>query len=498
MDEHKSISGSPTNIKRFRLPIVLVVGLLLLAFIFHDRIPSTDSGTGPKLSSQIPNVSEADISSHELQDIIDALVRTHHWFKSLPLGRFEYSVTVTKSDARYERDIAEEKASFPDLLVDETTFPTLAREWKIHQSLTFDESRLVCVSRSNAFGIQTEAWDGNSLTRYVDYGTTQDPNYYLKSDVSGAMSKLAWFPQVGTPAIWFYDATASYDGLDWQQTPPTLVGKTCFAERDCVVLRDAHHHWIVGREDYKLYGRYSRNDWEQFDQHREVTDGIFWPMASIRMRYGKEGLEWTDRTTVISLNIDDVPDDSVFQMKMEPGVKVCDLREKYPVVFTSDPNRTEEELAKIYAEARESHDRDASTVRRSRELIGRVAPELGRGTWLNSEPLSINELRGKRSLLLGFGYTACAPCGNMLALFSKLQDTSTDQLILVFAASDSISDVEKKLDLYNLDCPAFIPSDETGFGEVFERYRVTGYPTIVAIDGSGAVTSHQIGALSNE
>jgi thiol-disulfide isomerase/thioredoxin len=497
MDERKPISDRGTILKRFRLPIVLAVGLLLIAFLFRDVNQSTDTDTAATLSAQIPKVTEADISPEELRDIIDGLVQTHRWFKSLPFGRLEYQVSVTKSDARYERDIAKEQASFPNLQVDETTSPTLAREWKIHESFTFDESRLVCTIVTNALERKIELWNGNVLTGYIDHGTTQEPSYYLKSDVNGGMSKLAWFPHVGTPAIWFCDGTQD-STLDWQENPPTLAGATRFAEHECVVLRDERHHWIVGREDRKLYGRYSGQDLEQFSQHHEVSDGVFWPMASIRKRYGNQGLKWTDRTTVTSLEIDRRPDDSVFQLKMEAGVKVHDLRYEYPVVFTSDPTRKEEELAKIYTEAKEKHERLASSTRPSRELIGKDAPELGQGKRLNSKPLSLNELRGKRTVLLGFGHTACAPCANMLSLFSKLQGTSNDQLILVFAASDSVSDVEKKLSLYNLDCPTFITDEEPGFGEVFERYHVTAYPTLVTIDASGAITSHQVGTLSNE
>jgi hypothetical protein len=220
-------------------------------------------------------------------------------------------------------------------------------------------------------------------------------------------------------------------------------------------------------------------------------------MTRICKRFGKEGLEWTDEAIVTSLEISKEPDDSVFRMEMEPGVKVCDLRNEYPVVFTSDPSRTEEALAEIYAEAKKRHDLYARDERQSHELIGKDAPELGEETWLKSEPLSIRELQGKRSVLWGFGYTACAPCGNMLAMFSKLQETSSDQLILVFSASDSISAVDEKLSLYNHDCPTFIPNGESGFGEVFKRYRINGYPTVVAIDAKGAITSHQIGTLSN-
>ncbi len=81
----------------------------------------------------------------------------------------------------------------------------------------------------------------------------------------------------------------------------------------------------------------------------------------------------------------------------------------------------------------------------------------------------------------------------MLAAFSELQNTSTDQLILVFGASDSIPDVQKKLDLFKLKCPTFIPDDETQLGEVFKLYRVSAYPTIVVVDERGTIKSHQVG-----
>lgn len=480
--------------KRFLLLTVLIVGFLALVFFFHDRDPSIDVDTASKLSLPMPEVTEAEISEDELHDIVETLVRTNSWFNSLPFARIEYQVTVTKSDLRYDRDIAEMKASFPSTRIDEATAPTLSRVWEIVRSVEFDQTRLACVSRSNALGRESQTWDGDVFTGYVDYGTTQEPNYYLKSEVDVSLS---WLPQVGSPAIWFCNQTPYDSRLDWVKAPPTLAGATHFADHDCIVLRDFSNHWIVGREDRKLYGRYSQRDWEQFDQHREVAEGIFWPMASIRKRFGKEGLEWTDEATVTLLKSSKEPDDSVFRVEIEPGVKVCDLRNVYPVVFMSDPNRTEEELAEIYANAKNEYDRDAPDDRRSQELVGKDAPELGEGTWLNSEPLSIGELRGKRSVLLGFGHTACAPCGNMLAMFAKRQETSPDQFILVFAASDSISAVEKKLSLFKIACRTFIPSDESGFGAVFERYRVNAYPTVVAIDAQGIIASHQIGMLSN-
>lgn len=63
-------------------------------------------------------------------------------------------------------------------------------------------------------------------------------------------------------------------------------------------------------------------------------------MASVRKRFGKAGLEWTDKVSVVSLKTTNKPDDSVFRVETAMGVKVCDLRHEYPVVFRTDPTRS--------------------------------------------------------------------------------------------------------------------------------------------------------------
>lgn len=198
------------------------------------------------------------------------------------------------------------------------------------------------------------------------------------------------------------------------------------------------------------------------------------------------------------MDVDKRPDDSVFELEVEAGVAVCDFRVGYPVVFTHDPHRTPEQLAEIYSAAKQGADRHNAADRYSRELIGKDAPDLGGGEWLNSKPLSLSDLRRKRTVQLGFGSVGCAPCGSMLAMLAKAQHTSAEQLILIFAASDSVDAVQKKLDQYDLRCPAFIPVDDAGFGQVFDRYRINGYPTLVKIDLNGKVTSHQVGMLVAE
>ena len=304
------------------------------------------------------------------------------------------------------------------------------------------------------------------LTGYVDYGTEQEPNYYLKSAVDEMPALGGWFPMVGTPSIWFSDVAGNPYFHSWQERPPTLAGGIQFARRECIVLRDDLKYWIVGLDDHLVHGMYSHHELETFSNHAEVAPGVHWPMNSVRERFSKGLLRWTDRVTVKSL--DERVDASVFAHELKAGVKMCDLREKTPVTYVIDPARTKQELDAIYADARAENERVAEDRRRAKELVGKPARVLGNGTWLNGGPVDLSSL--EKPVTIGFSHTACAPCENMLAMFAQQQDDENLQLLLVYSASDSRDAVEAKLKRFKLACPTFIPnSDETPHGRRLRR-----------------------------
>ncbi|MEO1525070.1 MAG: hypothetical protein AAFX06_06520 [Planctomycetota bacterium] len=477
--------------KRNRLILLIIVmAVSAVAFLNRKRPIQETEKTLPHL----PTLDAIELSSEEVDRIIDALVRTEAWFNTLESGRFEYEATMTKSETRYRRDLKEMQASFPETKIDEATDPTLQRRWNIEHQFSFDKP-LAMRRQAGTLGDHSDWWDGEKLTGYVDYGTEQEPNYYIKAspDQMGALG--GWFPMIGTPAIWFANTAGSPYYSTWKQEPPTIAGGLRFAGHECVVLQDKHHHWIVGRTDHHVYGKYNHHEIETFSNHQEVADGVFWPTRSTRQRFGKQGLEWTDEVTVASLAA--AVDPKSFELELRAGVKMCDLRE--PVVtYVIDPGRTPAEMAKLYAAARQDADRFESSKRRGQALIGQQAPELGEGTWINGNA-SLLDFWGKKSFTLGFGHTACTPCSDMLAMFARLQDNPRNQLVLVYSSTDSVKSVQAKLKRFGLNCPTFIPkADTTPHGQVFDDYRVAAFPTIVELNSEGKITSHRVGTLVQE
>lgn len=285
------------NVTRFFALLFLLGTLTVSGLVLRIQFASI----GPKPSggrpAHMPALTKIHVPPEELRELVAALVLAESWWNSLAFARIEYQVKVTKSEDHHERDIQDMKASYPEFEIDEKAFPILARVWDVDRSLTFDEKKVIWSDHNNASGIHTERWDGTSLIGYRDHGTRQKPNFYLKGKLSDLQSSSARLPRIGTSAIWFADETPSGCST-WQQEPPVVAGGIRFADRSCVVLRDPRNHWIVGRTDHRVYGRFSLREWEEFYQHREIAPGVFWPMASVRKRFGNEGLEWTDRATV--------------------------------------------------------------------------------------------------------------------------------------------------------------------------------------------------------
>ncbi len=162
-DAMKPTSNILTIVRRFRWLLLLAILLNLIALLFRYEILPPNSISAPKVTAYLPTVTKAHVSSEELRGIIDSLMQSHRWFNTLPFGHFEYEVTVTKSDAIYKKSIAKIKASFPESEVDETTFPDLAREWKIFKTFTFNESRLFSTQRSNALEMELKFGMGRNL-----------------------------------------------------------------------------------------------------------------------------------------------------------------------------------------------------------------------------------------------------------------------------------------------------------------------------------------------
>jgi thiol-disulfide isomerase/thioredoxin len=129
-------------------------------------------------------------------------------------------------------------------------------------------------------------------------------------------------------------------------------------------------------------------------------------------------------------------------------------------------------------------------------LIGNPAPDFTVKDWINSDPLSLSDLRGN-VVLLEFWATWCKPCHSMFPKIKKLNDDYKDKGLSVvaltryyFSVKDTAGSEESELELiqkfvrdHEIDFPVGIAAD----AGTQMRYGAVGLPTFAIIDRKGLV-----------
>jgi thiol-disulfide isomerase/thioredoxin len=129
-------------------------------------------------------------------------------------------------------------------------------------------------------------------------------------------------------------------------------------------------------------------------------------------------------------------------------------------------------------------------------LIGETAPEILVKHWINSEPLSLEALRGQ-VLLLEFWATWCRSCVEVFPKVKRLHEKHAERGLRVLALTrhyytspGPVDSAEKELELihnyvreHSLEFPVGISEDPT----TQMTYGAVGLPTVALIDRRGVV-----------
>ena len=452
---------------------------------------------------------ETQVSPAELAEITKDLRATEKWFSSRHQIYAHYTSQHSKrSDCDFQ-DYRRTEQQFPDIHVTEALFPDLKREWNRRCWFALSDERLAWEEDSDATGYEKSVWDGEKLVGVRRYLTSQPMNYYYFRAIAEradlVLGGVDAFPNPFGSAGWAKgrdDEAQTVLGVDDLQ----CLGELEYQGQPCLVLAgssDNASRWIVGRYDHRIYGRRLGNCYWVFAGHREVAPGIFWPMRNTFTFYEGRVGDWrlmdTTETTVDAFVIDQPPSRSLFDIPLQKGVQVHDFRQEEVAVYPYDPDRTQVAWQAIQDDIDQRALERQAYEARVAAIQGRRAPPFGNGKWLNSPPLTLAELEGKRTMI-GFTAVGCVPCENMLAQFAtriREKGTAHTPMLLVFLASDSEQSVRDKLAKFHLSCPVFIPEavSTDPRGAVFQAYAVEGYPTVVTIDGNGQLVRHRVAPL---
>lgn len=331
---------------------------------------------------------------------------------------------------------------------------------------------------------------GNQCDRY--YVGAKDGRWY------GAKEGIIAFPEASQRR---YQRTVErFLGRDIGEKPSDAVwGKADEELRALPAERKAE--WC--RELYAQVARDHIPVFEYwFSDFRDVGGGRSFPFREDFLFYGHEGDEKTfvsiRRTVTVTEVVADRPlEDGLFEEPLKEGATVHDEIHQPPLRYQHKARFNAGEWEAIVKKAAARQEEEDAERRKIDQLLGRPAPALPAGTWLNSKPLTWADLRGK-IVILKFWSVGCAPCyGELPALRGpddkgKATEDKDARFPIVYlgvhAAGANQKEIEKVVKEYALGAPICIDEgQQKGF---FARCEVRAIPTSVAVDEEGRVIAH--------
>lgn len=124
-----------------------------------------------------------------------------------------------------------------------------------------------------------------------------------------------------------------------------------------------------------------------------------------------------------------------------------------------------------------------------------TAPDFGLGTWINSEPLTLRDLRG-RVVLVEFWTFGCYNCRNTLPFVKRWHERYSNKGLTIVGVHSPEFDSEKKIENVRRQVASLgirFPVVTDNEYKTWRAYKVEAWPTIFVLDKTGRVRWKHIG-----
>jgi len=125
-----------------------------------------------------------------------------------------------------------------------------------------------------------------------------------------------------------------------------------------------------------------------------------------------------------------------------------------------------------------------------------AAPELATGEWINSEPLKLNELRG-RVVLIEFWTFGCINCRNTLPFVKSWADRYREKGLTVIGVHSPEFDEERNIEHLRREVTSLgirYPVVTDNDYQTWSAYHVEAWPTTFLLDKQGRIRWMHVGA----
>jgi thiol-disulfide isomerase/thioredoxin len=124
-----------------------------------------------------------------------------------------------------------------------------------------------------------------------------------------------------------------------------------------------------------------------------------------------------------------------------------------------------------------------------------TAPELATGDWINSEPLKLNDLRG-RVVLIEFWTFGCINCRNTLPFVKSWDDRYREKGLTVIGVHSPEFDEERKVEHLRREVSSLgirYPVVTDNDYKTWNAYKVEAWPTVFLLDKQGRIRWMRVG-----
>ena len=302
------------------------------------------------------------------------------------------------------------------------------------------------------------------------------------------------------------------DWQNWYGKPEDfiLVGTEEFMGKKCYVLECSPKNfnrvrkWFVGTDDGLRYGeivisegRISNHHWTI--NYKEVKDGWWFPTEQgyhilERDENGKSFIRSTRNLYIETVEVDKQLPDKLFVMEFKDGIQVNDDRFGGFITYKWKSDRTEKEWQELKDKARKKTEKARAEKAKINAWIGKEAIEFPEGCkWVNTEPLTLEELRGK-AVILQFWGTWCAPCHNYMGLLKKRGENDKIIVLGMHTPENDLEVIREDMEKYKADGPVCVEvPGKSGIkrtGIIAGSYKVRMRPYWVVVGPEGKVAGH--------
>jgi peptide-methionine (R)-S-oxide reductase len=124
-----------------------------------------------------------------------------------------------------------------------------------------------------------------------------------------------------------------------------------------------------------------------------------------------------------------------------------------------------------------------------------TAPEFAPGTWINSEPLTLQSLKG-RVVLLDFWTFGCYNCRNTLPFVKRWHESFSGKGLTIVGVHSPEFDAEKKIENLRREVASLgirYPVVTDNDYQTWRAYKVEAWPTVFLLDKTGHIRWSHVG-----